>query len=195
MQSENRYSWRILSGPLLIGATIALSACSGLLPDAKQNAQTPWHSYADAQAMFEKIVPGTTRLTDLKALGVDPSMTSNVAYLGYADLLRRLLPAASFDIRYLDAGLQECIAAQHACFAYQIEQVSIDRKRNGNFWLDFFNFKRRVDVSGWQFDAVIVVKDDTVVYKLWSGKPRLHQLEEESSPLGPFQSIGPALVR
>ncbi|HEY0845994.1 MAG TPA: hypothetical protein VGE12_11550 [Noviherbaspirillum sp.] len=190
-----RFIPRVLSIPALIGVVFVLSACAGLLPDAKQNTQTPWHSYAEAQAMFEKIIPGKTRLTELKNLGVDPAHTSNVALLSHTDLLRRLLPAAAFDIRYLDPGLQECIKSQNACFAFQIEQISLDRKRFGNFWLDFFNFKRRVNVSGWQFDAVVVVKGDTVVFKQWSGKPSVHQLEEESSPLGPFQSIGPAMVR
>lgn len=185
----------VMPRSLIIGIALTLSACSSMLPDAKQNTQTPWHSYADAQAMFEKIIPGKTRLAELKELGVEPVRTSNVAYLGYADLLRRLLPVASVDIRYLDPGLQECIASRNDCFAYQIEQVSLERKRFGNFWLDFFNFKRQVNISGWQFDAVIVIKGDTVVYKLWSGKPNVHQLEEESSPLGPFQSIGPALAR
>lgn len=179
----------------IAGAVLVLSGCTSLLPDAKQDTQTPWHSYADAQGMFEKIVPGKTRLSDLKELGVDPAQTSNVAHLSHADLLRRLLPAAAYDIRYLDPGLQECIKSQNACFAYQIEQLSLDRKRFGNFWLDFFNFKRQTNVSGWQFDAIVVIKGDTVVYKQWSGKPSVHQLEVESSPLGPFQSIGPALVR
>lgn len=179
----------------IVSVVFALSACSSLLPDAKQNTQTPWHTYADAQAMFEKIVPGKTRLAELKELGIDPVRTPNVAHLSHADLLRRLLPVGAFDIRYLDPGLQDCVKSQNACFAYQIEQLSLDRKRYGNFWLDFFNFKRKINVSGWQFDAIVVIKGDIVVYKQWSGKPSVHQLEEESSPLGPFQSIGPALVR
>lgn len=179
----------------IVIVALVVTGCASLLPEAKQNTQTPWHSYAEAQAMFEKIVPGKTRLADLKSMGVDPDQTSNVAYLGHADLLRRLLPGASFDIRFLDPGLQGCVAAPQACFAYQIEQVSLDRKRFGNFWLDFFNFKRQVNITGWQFDAVVVIKDDTVVYKLWSGKPSVRQLEEERSPLGPFQAIGPALIR
>lgn len=186
---------RMVPVAIIAGAVFSLSACTSLLPDARQDTQTPWRSYADAQGMFEKIVPGKTRLTDLKDLGVDPAQTSNVAHLSHADLLRRLLPAAAYDIRYLDPGLQECIKSQNACFAYQIEQLSLDRKRFGNFWLDFFNFKRQTNVSGWQFDAIVVIKGDTVVYKQWSGKPSVHQLEIEKSPLGPFQSIGPALVR
>lgn len=185
---------RAIPGSLIVGIVFVLSACTGLLPRAKQEAQTPWHSYAEAQAMFEKIVPGKTRIADLKTLAVDPDQTPNVSVLSYADLLRRLFPVSSFDLRLLDPGLQECVPAQHACFGYEIEQISLDRKRFGNFWLDFFNFKRQVDVSGWQFNAVIVIKDGLVVYKQWSGKPKVHQLEEERSPLGPLQGIGPSLL-
>lgn len=180
--------------PLIAAGVFALSGCAGLLPRATQETQTPWHTYADAQAMFDKIVPGKTRVTDLKAHGVDPDKTPNVALLSHADLLRRLFPASSLDIRVLDPGLQDCVSSQ-SCFGYEIEQVSLNRRRYGNFWLDFFNFKRQVDISGWQFNAVVVIKEDTVVYKLWSGKPNVHQLEQESSPLGPFQAIGPALLQ
>jgi hypothetical protein len=179
----------------IAGVAFALTACSSLLPGGKQATQTPWHSYAEAQAMYEKILPGKTQLTELKALGVDPEKTPNVAYLGHTDMLRRLIPASTFDIRLLDPGLQQCVSLQEGCFAYEIEQLSLDRQRFGNFWLDFFNFRREINVTGWQFDAVVVIKSDTVVFKHWSGKPSLHSQERESSPLGPFQSIGPALVR
>lgn len=144
--------------------------------------------------MFARIVPGKTRVADLTALAVDPAKTPNVTLLGEADLLRRLVPASSFDIRHLDPGLQTCFSLQSACFGYEIEQASIDRERFGNFWLDFMNFKRQINVSGWQFNAVIVLKDDVVVYKTWSGKPHIHRLEEERSPLGPLQAIGPSLL-
>jgi hypothetical protein len=113
--------------------------------------------------------------------------------LSHTDLLRRLFPVSSYDVNLMAPGLQECVSSKDGCFAYEIEQISLDRKRFGSFWLDFFNFKRQVNVSGWRFNAVIVIKDDTVVYKLWSGKPNVHQLEEESSPLGPLQGIGPSL--
>ena len=176
------------------GLVFTLSACAGLLPDAKQETQTPWRSYAEAQAMFDGIVAGKTSLAELKELGIDPGKTPNVALLSHTDLLRRLVPSTSFDIHLLDPGLQQCVSAQDACFAYEIEQLSLARKRYGNFWLDFLNFKRQVDVSGWQFDAVIVIKKDMVVYKVWSGKPSVHQLENEHSPLGPLQGLGSSLL-
>lgn len=144
--------------------------------------------------MFEKIVPGKSSLADLKNLGVDPNQTSNVALLSHADLLRRLFPASSLDIRTLDPGLQDCVTSQN-CFGYEIDQLYLHRRRIGNFWADFFNFRRHTDVSGWQFNAVVVIKGETVVYKLWSGKPSIHHLEQERIPLGPFQSIGPALIQ
>lgn len=179
----------------MAGAVLVSSGCASLLPEATQQTQTPWHTYADAQAMFDKVIPGKTRLTELKSLGVDPAQTPNVSYLGHADMLRRLLPTSAFDIEALHPGLRQCMAAERPCFAYEIEQISLDRQRYGNFWLDFFNFKRQINVSGWQFDAIFVIKGETVVYKHWSGKPNLQQREEERSPLGPLQGIGSSLIR
>lgn len=179
----------------IVAAALVSTGCAGLLPEARQQTQTPWRTYEDAQAMFEKVTPGKTSLSDLKALGVDPGQIPNVSYLGHADMLRRLLPTSSFDIEVLAPGLRECMSPDRPCFAYEIEQISLDRQRYGNFWLDFFNFKRQVNVSGWQFDAIFVIKGDTVVYKHWSGKPNLHQKEEERSPLGPLQGLGSSLMR
>jgi hypothetical protein len=175
------------------GVALALTGCMNLLPHGKEETRTPWTSYDDAQAMFAKIIPGQTTLSDLKALGIDPAQTDNVALLGHADVLRRLVAASSFDISRIDPALQECVAAPQVCFAYELEQTHTNRKRYGNFFLDFLNFKRRVDITGWQFDAIVVIKKELVVYKLWSGKPKIHKLEEEHSPLGPLQGIGPSL--
>lgn len=179
----------------LAGILVVVTGCSSLLPDAKQETQTPWHSYAEAQSMFDSITPGKTTLAELNALGIDPAKTPNVALLSHTDLLRRLVPSSSFDIHLLDPGLQECMSAQAGCFAYEIEQLSLRRNRYGNFWLDFLNFRRQVDVSGWQFDAVVVIKKNIVVYKLWSGKPKVHALENERNPLGPLQGLGPSLIQ
>lgn len=185
----------VLARTIVACLLVATTACSSLLPDARQETRTPWHSYAEAQAMFNSIVPGQTTLTELKALGIDPDKTTNVALLSHTDLLRRLVPSTSFDIGLLDPGLQKCVSAQARCFAYEIEQLSLQRNRYGNFWLDFLNFRRQVDVSGWQFDAVVVIKNETVVYKTWSGKPKVHQLENERNPLGPLQGLGPSLIQ
>lgn len=144
--------------------------------------------------MFSSIVPGQTTLAELHALGVDPDRTPNIAILDHIDLLRRLVPTSTFDIGLLDPGLRECATTPRSCFAYGIEQSHVDRRRSGNFFLDFMNFKRTVEVDGWQFDAIVVVKDKRVIYKLWSGKPHIRQIEREDTPLGPLQGIGPSLL-
>lgn len=80
--------------------------------------------------------------------------------------------------------------ANTACKGYEIDQRLIKRKRYGNFWADILNFKRKVDVIGWRFNGVILIKDSLVVYKLTGGQPAIHELEENKNPLGPFQGIG-----
>ncbi|MBS1169721.1 MAG: hypothetical protein H6R01_639 [Burkholderiaceae bacterium] len=169
---------------------VFVAGCASLLPDGRQETRTPWETYAQAQAMFARIIPNETTVAELKALGVDPDKTPNVAVLSHADLLRRLVSTSSLDVKLLDHGLQQCVSSHKTCYAYEIEQKHIERKRFGNFWLDFFNFHRKTNITGWEFDAIVVVRDGKVIYKLWSGKPGIHQFEEERMPLGPFQSIG-----
>ncbi len=178
----------------VLAISLALAACASLLPNGKQETKTPWNSYAEALEMFGKIVPGKTSLAELKILGFDPDTTPNVALLGHADLLRRLVAASSFDISVLDPALHVCAIPRQTCFAFEIEQTQTDRKRFGNFWLDFLNFDRKTDVSGWQFDALVVLNKNLVIYKMWSGKPSIHSFENEHSPLGPLQGLGASVI-
>lgn len=180
---------------LIAGLVWAFSGCSSLLPHSTQEVKTPWRNYAEAQAIFDQIIPAKTTLTELKKLGFDPAQITNVSILNHADLLRRLAGSGSFDIGLLDNSLRACLPSQSACFAYEIEQTLMDRKRVGNFWLDFLNFDKQTDITGWQFDAIVVLNDDIVIYKQWSGKPSIHQFERERSPLGPLQGWGPSLIQ
>ena len=173
---------------------LAATGCSSLLPRSNQVVKTPWTTYADAHTLFDKITPEKSSLEDLQALGFDPNKTTNVAVLNHADLLRRLVGSGSFDIGLLDPGLRACLSSRSTCFAYEIEQTVTEKKRVGNFWLDFLNFDKQTDISGWQFDAIVVLNQNVVIYKQWSGKPNISQFERERSPLGPLQGWGPSLL-
>jgi hypothetical protein len=59
--------------------------------------------------------------------------------------------------------------------------------------LDFLNFRRNTVTTGWKFSALIVVIDDTDVYKQWDGQPKIETTEARTNPLGPLQSMGEAL--
>jgi hypothetical protein len=185
----------LLSVCTLLSVTALLASCAALLPTSKVDVQTSWRNYSEAQALFEKITINRTRAEDLKALGIDAATTPNVASLDHADLLRRFATAPAMDINMIDEGLRACLRKLQKCTAIEIEESHLQRERVGNFWLDFLNFRRETNISGWKFDAIFVMDDGLVVYKVWTGKPVIREFEESRNPLGPFQGVGETTLR
>ena len=171
-------------------AALCLCGCAALLPDSKNVTESPWKSFDEAKQAFERITPYQTKVDDLKKLGFDPFVNPNITLLTYSDVLRRFVPSPVIREEELDGGIRDCILAKDACRAYEIDHSQIKRERYGNFWTDFLNFRRKVDVTGWRFNALIVLKNDLVIYKLWSGQPLIHQFEDSHNPLGPLQGAG-----
>jgi hypothetical protein len=95
----------------------------------------------------------------------------------------------------LDPGLQECLRSHDRCQAFVYALRRIRGQRVGNFLADFFNFRRKVDQTGWRFNALLVMVDDRLSYKLWSGQPRVEIFSEERNLLGPLQGFGNQVVR
>jgi len=69
------------------------------------------------------------------------------------------------------------------------------RTRYGNFLADLFNFRRKTEIVGWRFKAVVLLADDVVVYKATGGQPAIHEFEESNNPLGPLQGAGERVFR
>jgi hypothetical protein len=175
----------------LVGMALALSACSGLLPEGRQEKVSPWRSYEAAQAAFASIVPGETGRDAVHKLGFDPAHIANVQVLNYSQVARLVLPASPvLTEAEVPAGLRACLQAQTRCVGYQMDQERIERRRVGGFWADFLNFRRETQISGWRFSALVVMVDDEVVYKQWSGQPRVRETQVNRNPLGPFQGAG-----
>ena len=177
---------------LLLGL---LSACSALLPKSDTAVKDRWDSFDSARATFERIVPYQTRTGDMVQMGYDPFSNPAVTILTYADVIRRLIPSTTIDSMKLNRGIVECVSAQELCQVYEIDLKRLHRKRSGNFWLDFLNFRRRTEISGWRFSALVLLNNDFVVYKLWSGQPVIREVEESVNPLGPLQGSGEAVFR
>jgi hypothetical protein len=167
-----------------------LAACGALLPRGESVTESPWQNYQEAQQTFDSIVPYKTTAEDLKKLKLDPLQNPNITLLNYSDVLRRFIPSPSTNTQDLDPGVQDCIKAKSACKGYEVDQKTMKRRRYGNFLADFLNFKRKVDIAGWRFNGVILIRDEIVVYKLTGGQPAIHELEESKNPLGPFQGVG-----
>lgn len=170
-----------------------LSGCS-VLPYGDNRVISKWDSFEQAMQAYEEIQPYTTRLETLGRLGFTPESQDNVRILDRVEILERL---TSMPERYADGlpkGLRECLSRGDDCYAHEIKLRVTKDKRYGNVFADMLNFKRKVEIRGWEFNAVIVLIDDLVVYKSWSGTPSIHERSHTVNPLGPLQGIGPALT-
>ena len=186
----------IPTGALTLCFTVwLLAGCSSLLPRSKEHQPgTPWTTYREAQAAFDKIVPGKTTMEDLVELSFDPDKVPNIAILNYSDVLRRFMLNQSVTMADLDHGVQQCVAAKTVCRGFEINQRLVSKQRNGNFFLDVFGFRKETHTQGFRFNGLVLLKDGVVIYKLTGGQPVIHESEEASNPLGPVQSIGNKLL-
>jgi hypothetical protein len=179
----------------IAAAAVAIAGCSTLLPRSEAITDSPWQSFEEAQRTFDQIIPHQTTVADLKRLKLDPASNPNITILNYSDVLRRFIPSPSIDASSLDAGVQECLRALTRCRGYEVDHRVLKRNRYGNFWADLFNFRRKINIVGWRFNAVVLTTDDVVVYKLTGGQPVIHEHEDSSNPLGPLQGAGEAIFR
>lgn len=177
----------------LVLACALLGGCAELLPKARTEVASPWHSYEQAREAIERIVPYQTTTADLKARGIDPFVTPNVQLLNYSEIVLRFPLSGSMPMDKLDRGLRECLEAGMTCQGYSITALETKRDRIGNFWLDALQFHRTIDVSGWAFNALILVVDGRVVYVLHGGRPLIREQEVNKQPLGIFQGWGDSL--
>jgi hypothetical protein len=179
----------------VIALTATLAGCASLLPSAQVVTEGPWQTYDEAIQTFAKIIPNKTTLDDLKKIKLDPISNPNITILNYSDVISRFIPSPSVNESDLAPGVKTCIMARAACQGYEVVQKFSSRKRYGSFWADFLNFRRRVDITGWSFTGVILVKDGVVIYTLTGGQPVIHQTEDNENPLGPFQGSGESAAR
>ena len=169
---------------------MALGGCSSLLPRASSDVGTGFASFEAARVAAEQIVPLQTRIQSLAGLGFDIAQGQNVTLIPYPEIVVRLTPHPGVSINLLDAGIRQCIDIQMACRGYVFRFEREDRKREGGFWLDFLNVDRTTRWTGWRFDALIVVSDELVLFRNFSGQARIEKIERQRNPLGPFQPAG-----
>jgi hypothetical protein len=161
-----------------------------MLPRSEETTASPWKTYQEAQAAFDRIEPGRTTVDDLKALELDPATNANIVILNYSDVLRRFLLNQSVSVADLDYGVRECVSAKIVCWGYEVNQKNVRKHRNGSFWLDFLGFRRETHTAGWKFHGLILMKDGVVIYKLTGGQPAILEQEDQHTPLGPLQAVG-----
>jgi len=172
---------------ILALACLLCAGCSSLLPMAKGRVESPWESFDQAKQAYDKIVPYQTGKEELQSLNFAPFLNPNIKILTYLDLINRFMPSSSFQKEDLPQGIQDCIENNNLCYGYELKINQIQSKRYGNVFLDLFNFRRETHKTGWDFNALVVIKDSQVIYKLWSGTPQINEFTYSKNPLGPLQ--------
>lgn len=174
---------------LTLALALAGAGCRSMLPSEAKKARTPWQNFDEAQAAFDRVIPHQTSVAELRQMGFDPVRTPNVRILTYLDLINRFLPNDSIKMENLQPDVRACIEAKDGCHAYELIIDVTDSQRYGSVLLDVFGFVKKTQITGWRFEALIIVKDDMVAYKLRSGEPNVNRHEKKVKPLGPFQDL------
>ena len=173
---------------------VTLSACgSALLPQQTNTANGSFKTYADLQSAYDQVVPGRTRVSELRTLGFDAN-APNVEQLSYLGVMDRFMPKAN--VRYADLApqVQSCLRARERCVAYVYRPSLTVSHRTGDTMLDVFGFDRTTVNNGWSAEVTLLIQNDRVTYKVISGKPRIDETQEKVQPLGPLQDLGGAVV-
>lgn len=183
-------------GRIMLGLLMAvmLMSCS-VLPKSESKVKSPWKSFAQAMASYEKIVLQETTKADLRKLGFDPYSSPNVRILSYLEILQKFIPNNAVSAEDLPPSVRKCLEGRETCLAYEATPGETKQKRVGSVLLDLLKFERKMIETGWNFKALIVMDRDTVVYKIWSGVPIIDQENTRKNPLGPLQNSGGGLVK
>ena len=169
---------------------LALAGCAGVLPRGYETTASAWDTFEAAKAAFDQIEPGRSTLAELGDLGYDPDTAPNTKTLSYLELLQRFLPTQAIGLGDLDPDVRRCLEAHNGCQGIEVQPKSIQRQRVGNAFLDIFNFRRETVEKGWSFSALILLRDDLVLYKTWNGSANIATTERKDNPLGPLQDLG-----
>lgn len=193
-QKSKWQNFRVILFFLGIIVTFVITSCS-VLPKAESKFKSPWKTFGQAMASYEKVEPNRTTKKDLKKLGFDPYSSPNVRILSYLDILQKFIPNNAVRREDLPPSVRKCLEGRETCVAYEATPGENKKKRVGNVVLDLLSFKRRTLETGWNFKALIVIDHDIVVYKIWSGVPIIDQEKIRKNPLGPLQGSGGSLVK
>jgi hypothetical protein len=179
----------------MIILSLLFIGCSNLLPSSKISIESPWQTFDGAKITYEKIVPGTTNVDDLKRFGFDPLLVPNIRIMTATEVINTFMPNPTIRKEDLDPGIQKCIEAKDRCVAYQVLPSILNVNRIGNFWADLFTFKRHTVNTGWEFRGLVTIVDNVVTYRdPAGGRPRIHTEQVDIKPLGPLQEAGGVII-
>jgi hypothetical protein len=178
----------------LLSAFLFLTGCATpnqnkFLPSKHDESVSYFDSYDNALSFFEQISHGETTVDTLSDMGFDIKK-ENVELLNYVQVQDMFMSNANITTDKLPEGVIECLKAQDGCTAYRLTIEKENEERYGSFFADLFQFRKKTNHTGWKFEALFVVVDDTITYSLHSGEPNINRNEVIKNPLGPLNKSG-----
>jgi len=171
-----------------------LYGCQGmqdrLLPQSTTLHNAGFETYESVMVAYEAVEPGVTPSAQLPSLGFDISTGPNTEVLNYLGVIERFMPREAIKLEDLAPAVRTCILGQHYCTGYVFKPSWRVDQRQGNVALDALSFRRVTVTTGWSAEVVLLVQDDVVTYKLFSGQPRQDATSLRVQPLGPLQDSG-----
>lgn len=185
---------RMILGSFLVASLAACASAPSVLPEERSFVQTPFTTYQEAYEAYDNVRLAETTKGQLFTTGYDFATLPNVKELSYLDLIETFMPRDNVTFDDLDPKLRACLKARASCKGYLLQPSHIELDRVGSVMLDVLNFRRTEVTSGWQAQALFVMHNDVVVYKLWSGTQNVSETRQQTNPLGPFQNLGGAFT-
>ncbi|MBL4621281.1 MAG: hypothetical protein JKY89_02675 [Immundisolibacteraceae bacterium] len=192
LSGYQRIASSLLAGVIVM---VMVSGCSGNpLPSSQAMVDSNWDTFAEAKQAFDAIELGITSTNELDDIGYGLNSSPNVRILNYLELTGRFMPNPAIGFDQLEDQVRICIKAKTACEGYLVNVRKIKKVREGSVMLDLLNIKRRTRSTGWQFDALLLINKNLVVYKIWGGTPNINEQSNSNNPLGPLQKLPTAVV-
>ena len=184
MDGERGESLRYVTTTAVVIAVLAMVGCGALTLLPRQNDPVPVRlvTIKDLAAAYGRVQPGTTRATQLTAMGFDLGMANSQA-LSYLGVMERFMPRDSVRFDRLSAAVQDCIVARDHCTALVFRSMERARSSAGAGILTAFGLGAAAAGTERPPEVTLLVRDGRVTFKMISGLPvaRL-QHQPESVP-------------
>ena len=185
---------KILRTMFIIAIPVAIAGCesfSGTMSRIKDESSTTiWQSFEHVQHDFASIKIGETKAEDLEKFGLGPR-SQNVLKVNYLKLRSYFIgDQQAMTNESLTEAVQKCIAKKDACYGLVVRAQKLHELGLEDLSDRMTKAEKITQQTGWKFEGVIVVEDETVVYaQPTKEEPNLYTLTKGKDPQSVLEKV------
>ena len=185
---------KILRTMFIIAIPVAIAGCesfSGTMSRIKdERSTTIWQSFEHVQHDFASIKIGETKPEDLEKFGLGPR-SQNVLKVNYLKLRSYFIgDQQAMTNESLTEAVQKCIAKKDACYGLVVRAQKLHELGLEDLSDRMTKAEKITQQTGWKFEGVIVVEDETVVYaQPTKEEPNLYTLTKGKDPQSVLEKV------